>query len=95
MEPLFCFTKTPRQAWGSGKLIALHQYLFLLQLLPFCMAYEEMTGGVSTAALKPSDIVGLIVKYHQPAGTAHLSVSSCFSTSEAVRVQKLSALLMA
>ena len=27
------------------------------------MAYEEITGGASTAALKPSDIVGLIVKY--------------------------------
>jgi hypothetical protein len=27
------------------------------------MAYEEITGGASTSALKPSDIVGLIVKY--------------------------------
>ena len=27
------------------------------------MAYEEVTGGASTAALKPSDVVGLITKY--------------------------------
>ena len=29
----------------------------------FVMAYEEVTGGASTAALKPSDVVGLITKY--------------------------------
>ncbi|MBR1708620.1 MAG: hypothetical protein IJ719_07325, partial [Clostridia bacterium] len=36
---------------------------FRYTLTAFVMAYEEVTGGASTAALNPSDVVGLITKY--------------------------------